>query len=56
MAEEMSSLEMKQAYFRDNILREQFDDFYEYCEEEVGNVDIEGWSLEYVQQLVTQFK
>lgn len=46
----------KQAYLRQHIPANDYDDFGEFCEEVVGNTVIEGWSLEFVIQLVDKFK
>lgn len=35
----------KQAYLRQHIPANDYEDFAEFCEETVGNTVIEGWSL-----------
>jgi hypothetical protein len=46
----------KQAYLRANISAEKYEDFAEFCEAEVQNVDIENWSLYYMRDLIDRFK
>ena len=46
-----NSLEEKQAYLRDNIEADQYEDFYEYCEKEIGSVDIYSWTLQDVAKV-----
>lgn len=46
----------KQAYLRQHISAADYEDFGEFCEENVGNTVIESWSLEFVIQLVDQFR
>jgi hypothetical protein len=47
----MQSLEAKQRYLRDNIPENQYEDFFAYLEEHVGNQDIDRWSPEFVLQV-----
>jgi hypothetical protein len=46
----------KQAYLRANVSKEKYEDFAEFCEAEVQNVDIENWSLYYMRDLIDRFK
>ena len=46
----------KQAYLRDHVPQDQYEDFGEFCESVAGNIDIEAWSIEYVRELVDRFK
>ena len=46
-----NSLEEKQAYLRDNIETNQYEDFYEYCEKEIGSTDIYSWTLQDVAKV-----
>lgn len=46
----------KQAYLREHVPQEKYEDFGEFCEAVAGNIDIEGWSIEYVRELVDRFK
>lgn len=46
----------KQAYLRANVSAEKYEDFAEFCEAEVQNVDIENWSLYYMRDLIDRFK
>ena len=46
----------KQAYLRANVSAQKYEDFAEFCEAEVQNVDIENWSLYYMRDLIDRFK
>lgn len=45
----------KQTYLRTNITKDKYQDFAEYCENIVGNMDIETWTIDYVKDLVDKF-
>lgn len=47
---------LKQAYLRKHIPADKYEDFGEFCENLVGSIDIESWSLQYVYELVDKFK
>lgn len=46
----------KQAYLREHVPQDKYEDFAEFCESVAGNIDIEAWSIEYVRELVDRFK
>ena len=50
-----NSLEEKQAYLRENIQSDHYEDFYEFCDREVGSVDIYTWTLQDVANIVRRF-
>ena len=51
------SIEKKQQYLRDNILEQGYDpeDFMGFCEETLGQIDLEGWSFAKLQEVVQSF-
>lgn len=50
-----ASIEEKQKYLRENIDASMYEDFYQFCQKEAQNVDINTWSLAYVEELVKKF-
>ena len=45
----------KQAYIREHIPQAKYEQFYEFCETETSNMDIENWSIDFVKDLVQKF-
>jgi len=50
-----NSVSAKQAYLRNNIPADKYEDFGEFCESIAGNVNIDEWNIDYVQELVDRF-
>ena len=50
-ANQEASLEAKQAYLRDNIDPNLYEDFVDYCSTQTEVIDINAWSIEYIQEV-----
>lgn len=48
-------IKVKQAYLKDNILPGNFQNFVQFCDKVVGNIDIETWTMDFVKELVAKF-
>ena len=46
-----AALEAKQAYLRDNIDPNLYEDFVDYCSTQTDAIDINSWSIEYVKEV-----
>ena len=51
------SIEAKQLFLRENILDKGYDaeSFMGFCEEKYGSIDIEGWSLKKLTEIVKEY-
>ena len=49
------SLEQKQKYLRDHIDVDLYDEFFEFCQNDVGSVDINSWPMNRVEEIVYKF-
>ena len=48
-----SSVEEKQSYLRKHIMDSNYDpeEFAEFCERELGNIDIQGWTFDQLRKV-----
>ena len=44
----MWTLEEKQKYLREHLEQDQFEEFFEFLEEDVGDFNIENWANEFI--------
>lgn len=55
MSNQADDMAVKQTYIREHIPQDKYEEFYEFCEIEATNMDIENWSISFVKELVQKF-
>lgn len=55
MSKQAEDMTLKQTYIREHIPQDKYEEFYEFCETEASNMDIENWSINFVKDLVHKF-
>jgi hypothetical protein len=55
MSKQADDMTLKQTYIREHIPQDKYEEFYEFCEIEASNMDIENWSINFVKDLVHKF-